>query len=144
MVTRRWIPLIGAFAAGILMAVQGRLNGGLSTFVGSGIEAALVNFSSGLVILVFIVLLVPSVRRGVVRIPAAIRVGELNRWQILGGLIGGTVVAVQSIAVPIVGVAVFTVAAVAGQSANSLLLTKLALARRVNNRSLGIGRFQPF
>ena len=123
----RWVHLIGAFAAGILMAVQGRLNGGLSTFIGSGIEAALVNFSSGLVILLFIVLLVPSVRRGVVRIPAAIRVGELNRWQILGGLIGGAVVAVQSIAVPIVGVAVFTVAAIAGQSANSLFVDKVGL-----------------
>lgn len=77
--TRRWISLISAFTAGIFIALQGRLNGGLSMLIGNGFEAALVNFGSGLVILVFIVLLVPSVRRGVVRIPAAIRDGELNR-----------------------------------------------------------------
>ena len=127
MVTRRWIPLIGAFAAGTVIAVQGRLNGGLSTFIGNGVEAALVSFGSGLVILVFIVLLVPSVRRGVARIPAAIRVGELNRWHILGGLIGGAVIGIQSIAIPIVGVAVFTVAVVAGQSTNSLFVDKVGL-----------------
>ena len=127
MVTRRWIPLIGAFAAGTVIAVQGRLNGGLSTFIGNGVEAALVSFGSGLVILVFIVLLVPSVRRGVARIPAAIRVGELNRWHVLGGLIGGAFIGVQSIAIPIVGVAVFTVAVVAGQSTNSLFVDKVGL-----------------
>ena len=127
MATRRWIPLVSAFTAGIFIALQGRLNGGLSMFIGNGFEAALVNFGSGLVILVFIVLLVPSVRRGVVRIPAAIREGELNRWQILGGLIGGAFIGVQSIAIPIVGVAVFTVAVVAGQSTNSLFVDKVGL-----------------
>ena len=69
----------------------------------------------------------PSIRAGVVRVPGAVRSGELAWWQVLGGILGGFFVGVQTAAVPVLGVAVFTVAVVAGQSSNSLVVDRVGL-----------------
>ncbi len=110
-----------------MMALQSRINGQLSAVLGSGLEAAVFSFGSGLVIVLVLLVIFPSIRRGVARIPQAIRTGELAWWQILGGLLGGFFVAVQSASVPAVGVAVFTVAVVAGQSTSSLFVDRAGL-----------------
>jgi transporter family-2 protein len=51
----------------------------------------------------------------------------LRWWQCLGGLSGAFLVAMQSITVAVIGVAVFTVAVVAGQAASSLVVDRLGL-----------------
>ena len=124
---RRVAPILASFAFGLLSALQSGINGELSVFLGNGIEAALVSFSVGLMLLLCLCLLLPSVRVGMTRIPAAVRERKLAWWQLLGGLIGGLFVGVQAATVPLVGVAIFTVAVVAGQSANSLLVDRIGL-----------------
>lgn len=68
-----------------------------------------------------------KVRAGIGRILAQIRTGEFPRWQILGGILGGFFVGVQTSAVPVIGVALFSVAVVAGQSVNSLVVDRIGL-----------------
>ena len=123
----RVVPLVASVIAGVLTAVQARINGQLAVEVGNGLEAAVYSFGSGLVVMTVIVLAVPSIRAGVGRVPQAIRAGELKWWQALGGVLGGFFVGVQTAVVPLLGVAVFTVAIVAGQSTNSLVVDRIGL-----------------
>ncbi|MBK9738070.1 MAG: DMT family transporter [Actinobacteria bacterium] len=127
MVVRRSVPFIATFIVGCLTAVQARMNGQLAVAVGDGLEAAVFSFGSGLVLVTIIAIVFPRIRHGVARIPGAIASGELAWWQILGGVMGGFFVGVQSATVPLLGVAVFSVATVAGQSSNSLLVDRAGL-----------------
>jgi bacterial/archaeal transporter family-2 protein len=123
----RAVPIAASFVVGTLTAVQARVNGQLAVELHNGLEAAVYSFGSGLVVLAVMVAFVPSIRAGVVRVPAAIRSGDLAWWQVLGGILGGFFVGVQTAAVPVLGVAVFTVAVVAGQSSNSLVVDRIGL-----------------
>jgi transporter family-2 protein len=66
-------------------------------------------------------------RDGLRRVASGVREGALRWWQVLGGVLGGYFVAVQSATVPTLGVAIFMVAIVAGQSANSLVVDRVGL-----------------
>lgn len=94
---------------------------------GSGVLAAVISFGSGLLVLSVMLAVMPGMRAGLAAVVRAVRAGALKRWQVLGGLLGGTFVAVQAITVPVVGVAVFAVAVVAGQSTNSVLVDAAGL-----------------
>jgi len=118
---------VTALTVGALTALQSRVNGELADMTDSGLQAALVSFGSGWILLSVILLATPSVRRGLADVGHAVRVGTLRWWQVLGGLLGGFFVAVQSATVPVVGVAIFTVAVVAGQVSNSLVVDRVGL-----------------
>lgn len=139
MVGRRLLPLFGGFVVGSLTAMQARANGELSNYAGNGIEAALMNFGSGLVIVSALVIFLPSVRLGLWSTIRAIKAGKLKWWHLLGGVVGGLFVAVQSTVVPMIGVAIFTVAVVAGQSANSLVVDRIGLGP-AGRKPITIGR----
>ena len=123
----RSVPFIATFAVGCLTALQARMNGQLAIETGDGLEAALYSFGTGLILASVLAVAIPSIRQGLARLPRAIRSGELAWWQILGGVLGGFFVGVQSATVPTLGVAVFLVAVVAGQSSNSLLVDRVGL-----------------
>lgn len=145
---RPWGPWTAAVAVGMLTAVQSRINGELSHVLDHPVQAAAVSFGSGLVLLTVALAVSRRMREGLRGIARSLRDGTLRRWQVLGGLLGGTFVAVQATAVPAVGVAVFTVAVVAGQSANSIVVDRMGLgpagrqpvtARRVISAAIAIG-----
>lgn len=121
----RSLALLGAFACGALLALQSRLNGTLSEHSGRPIMAALWSFGSGLVILTVLLATMPRVRAAALDIPAAVRDGRLRWFQCLGGLIGGLFVAVQTFSVPLIGVAIFSVAALAGQTLSGVGVDRL-------------------
>ncbi len=121
------LALVGSACGGILLSLQGRMNGELATVTGEPVEAAMWSFGTGLLVLTALVLTVPAVRAGLRRIRGALRDGSLRRWQILGGLSGGLFVATQSYAVPILGVAVFTIAVVAAQTGNALVADRFGI-----------------
>jgi bacterial/archaeal transporter family-2 protein len=121
---RRVLGIGLALVGGALLAVQARINGELGERIGDGVFAALVSFGSGLVILVVATALAPGMRRGVTNIVAAVRVGDLRWWQLAGGTCGAYLVTCQGLTVGTIGVAVFTVAVVGGQSASGLLVDR--------------------
>ena len=116
-----------ALVVGALTALQSRLNGELSAITGNGIESAVVSFGSGWILLSVLLIALRPVRNGVAQVIAALRERTLRPWQVMGGFLGAFFVCVQSVTVPIVGVAIFTVAVVAGQSANSLVVDRVGL-----------------
>ncbi|RKN43428.1 DMT family transporter [Micromonospora endolithica] len=113
-----------AVASGVAVAVQSRINGELGVRLDDGIAAAVVSFGIGLLVLLVLVPATPGGRRGLVALRAALRDGSLRPWQCLGGVCGAFLVATQGLTVGTLGVAVFTVAVVAGQSGSSLLVDR--------------------
>lgn len=113
-----------AIIVGALTAYQSRVNGELSVATGNGVQAALVSFGSGWLILIVLLIAAARYRDGLRRVISAVREGRMPWWQVTGGIFGGFFVGVQSVTVPLIGVAVFTVAVVAGQSGSSLLVDR--------------------
>ncbi|GAA2797241.1 DMT family transporter [Crossiella cryophila] len=121
------LGLLGAAGIGVLIVLQSRLNGELGRRMQDGIGAALISFGSGLLLVVALVLVLVGSRRATRRVGAALRTGELRWWQTLGGLCGALLVFSQGVAVAALGVAVFTVAVVAGQALSSLAVDRAGL-----------------
>jgi len=109
------------------LAVQGRVNGQLGYQLHDGVFAALISFSVGSVLLLAVLPILPAARAGVGRLRRTLRTGELRPWQILGGTCGAFLVTTQGLTVSILGVAVFTVAVVAGQIVSSLPVDRAGL-----------------
>lgn len=120
------MALVAAMLGGILVTAQSRMNGELSRTIEAPIQAAVYSFGSGLLLLTAL-LVVPRIRAGIGRIRDALRDGRLRWWQCLGGMGGALFVAVQTYAVPMIGVAIFTVATVAGQTGNGLVVDRLGI-----------------
>ena len=116
-----------AVLSGVALAVQSRINGELGARLGDGVLAALISFGGGLLLLLVLVPLIPRARAGVRLLRAAVRGGDLRFWQCLGGFGGASLVAAQGLTVGALGVAVFTVAVVAGQTGSSLLADRAGL-----------------
>jgi transporter family-2 protein len=98
--------------------------GQLGAALGDGVVAALVSFSVGLGILVPVVLGSRDGRRAVRRFGVALRERRLRVWQCLGGVGGALYVTTQGLTASVLGVAVFTVAVVAGQVVSSLVVDR--------------------
>ncbi|MFF3857406.1 DMT family transporter [Micromonospora sp. NPDC002575] len=126
-VARRIAGVGLATAAGVTVAVQSRINGELGVRLADGIAAAVVSFGLGLLVLLVLVPAIPAGRRGLATLRAALADGSLRPWQCLGGACGALFVAAQGLTIGALGVAVFTVAAVAGQSGSSLLVDRAGL-----------------
>lgn len=123
------IPLM--VVVGAMVAVQSELNGRLATGLGGGVRggaaAAAISFGTGLVVLLALVALAPGPRAGVRRIASAARSGDLRPWHLLGGVGGAALVASQGLSVGAIGVALFTVSMVAGQTTGGLLVDRIGL-----------------
>jgi transporter family-2 protein len=109
------------------LAVQGRINGQLGHQLHDGVLAALISFSVGSVLLLAALPILPAARAGVRRLREAVRTMALRPWQLLGGTCGAFLVTMQGLTVSILGVAVFTVAVVAGQIVSSLPVDRAGL-----------------
>jgi transporter family-2 protein len=116
-----------AALSGILIALQARANGELSHQLGNGLQAALVSFGSGLIIIVLISLFSPSIKEGIRNLRRAVQEKKIARWKLFAGMLGGTWVAVQTHIVPLIGVAIFSVASIAGQATASLIVDRIGL-----------------
>jgi transporter family-2 protein len=110
-----------------MIAVQARVNGELSHQLGNGIEAALISFGSGLLIIAVIALFSPQIKLGMNNLRSALAVKEIPHWMLFAGALGGTFVAIQTHIVPFIGVAIYSVASIAGQTAISLGVDRMGL-----------------
>lgn len=126
-------PLVGyslAFLGGFVTVAQARVNGGLAEQLGNGIVAAAVNFVVGLSLVVGIVLFSSRARVGITKVLTAFRKRRLSWWVFTGGIFGAFFVAIQASSVPVIGVALFSVALVSGQTISSLLIDRWAIGTR--------------
>ncbi|GAB3578001.1 DMT family transporter [Calidifontibacter terrae] len=121
------IALIAAFVCGALLALQSRLNGIVAGHTGQPLVAALWSFGSGLMVLTVALAFSARLRQGARNIRLALRDHRLRWWQCLGGVCGGLLVAVQAWSVPLVGVAIFSVGVVGGQTLNALAVDRFGL-----------------
>lgn len=116
-----------AALSGALIALQARANGELSHRLDNGLQAALVSFSSGLLIILLITPFSPHIKEGIRNLRVAISRKEIARWKLFAGALGGSFVAIQTQIVPLIGVAIYSVASIAGQTAMSLVVDRIGL-----------------
>lgn len=119
------VALGGAVIVGVLTAIQARINGQLGLRIGDGFVAAVISFGSGLIALVVLSMALPSGRRGFGALVRGIRSRSIPWWMLGGGLAGALTVATQGLAVAVIGVSLFTVGVVAGQTLNGLILDRI-------------------
>src|SRR5690625_2278918 len=129
-----WLAALLAACTGATVPLQSRVNGELGDRLADPVSAALVSFGGGLAVLVVVATVLPRVRRGLRRLPGAVRRRELPPGYLLAGTVGGLLVLTQSAVVAVVGVAVFTVAVVAGQTVSGLLTDAVGFAQDVRRR----------
>lgn len=131
MVTSRkvplWLALVFAMVCGAGVALQSRINGELGRRLDDGFTAAVISFGSGLLILCVAMAIAPAGRRGLARVVGALRGGELRWWYVCGGAAGAFLVLSQGITAAVLGVALFTVSVVAGQTVSGLVLDRVGL-----------------
>lgn len=125
---RRAIAGIAAAGVGMLLAVQARINGTLGDRLGDGVTAGVVSFGVGFVVLLLVAAATPAARRGARRVARSVRsAGGLRPWECLGGVCGGYLVFAQGTAAALIGVALFTIAVVAGQVLSGMVVDRLGL-----------------
>jgi transporter family-2 protein len=120
------LEALAAFS-GIMIALQSRANGELSHRMDNSIQAAFVSFSTGLIVLLIIAFFSEQVRQGMRNLKAALATGAIPAWQVPAGVLGGLFVALQTQVVPLIGVAIYAVASIAGQTAVSLFVDRIGL-----------------
>lgn len=116
-----------AALSGVMIAMQARVNGELSHRLDNGLQAALVSFGSGLLIIAIITPFSGQIKEGIINLRGAIARKEIARWKLFAGALGGSFVAIQTQIVPLIGVAIYSVASIAGQTAMSLLVDRIGL-----------------
>ncbi|HVX44247.1 MAG TPA: DMT family transporter [Mycobacteriales bacterium] len=118
------VALIVAVASGALIAVQARINSELGSDLDQPLLASVISNGGGLVVLVAAYLLRRRTRENLRR---ALGSG-LPWWRFLGGAFGAVLVAGGPLLVPTLGVALFTVGMVAGQTAGGIGVDRVGLA----------------
>ncbi|TLP78890.1 DMT family transporter [Nesterenkonia sphaerica] len=113
--------------AGMAIPGQGRVNAALAAETGDPYLAALLSFAIGFVVIYVIAFLTPAGRRTMARVRPAIRSGAVKWWYLLAGCVGGYFVLTQTLTIGMIGVAVFTVAVVTGQTVGGLVWDRVGL-----------------
>ena len=121
----RCIAIAGAVLIGVLTAAQARINGVLGVELGDGLVAALISFMTGLTIAGTLSIVLPSGRAGARALWAGLRERTIPWWMVAGGAAGALTVATQGLTVAVIGVALFSVGIVAGQTVSGLFLDRV-------------------
>jgi transporter family-2 protein len=95
--------------------------------MGDSLEAAIVSFTTGLLFVTLISLSRRQNRVAFGDIFKAVKTKQMKPWTLGAGVLGASFVAMQTHVVPIAGVALFTVASLAGQTGISLWVDRLGL-----------------
>ncbi|WP_460799791.1 DMT family transporter [Microbacterium sp. GXF0217] len=120
-----FVAIGGAVSIGAMTAIQARINGVLGVRLGDGVVAGLVSFSSGLLLLAVLVAALPAGRAGMARLWFGIRSRTVPVWMLLGGACGALTVTTQGLTAAVLGVSLFTVGVVAGQTLHGLILDRI-------------------
>ncbi len=121
------VALGGAASVGILTAIQARVNGVLGAQLDNGVVAGLVSNGTGVILLLVVVAFLPMGREGLRRLVHGLRARTVPLWMLVGGVCGGLTVMTQGLTAGLLGVSLFTVGVVAGQTLNGLILDRLGV-----------------
>jgi transporter family-2 protein len=116
-----------AALSGVMIAMQTRANGELSIRLDNGLQAAFISFSTGWILIAAISLFNPGIKSGIKNLGRAVRAKEIAPGILFAGVLGGTFTATQTQIVPFLGVALYSVASIAGQSGTSLVVDRIGL-----------------
>jgi len=127
--SRRILVMAGCttFLAGAGMNVQVRMNAELVIGGAQPIGVALANMAIQLISVVIVVLTWPTARASVRTLLLKLRLRQIPPWQLTGGIFGALMITSMGVVSPLLGVAVFAVCIVAGQTVSSLLVDRLGL-----------------
>jgi transporter family-2 protein len=120
--------VLAAFVGGIGGAAQSRVNAALAGRLHDGVAAALVSNLTALLLVSVAVAVAPSARAGLRVVGSRLRQGSLRLWECVGGACGALYVASQGVSAGVLGLAVFTVAVVAGQTGGGLAVDRAGIA----------------
>ena len=119
--TERAAPAVAiALGAGVLGAIQPKINAVLGTRMDSALVASFVNFTVALALVGVALALRPATRRRLAELPT----WPVPRWTLTAGLGGAVIVLAGAVAVETIGVAIFSVAFFAGQITFGLLVDR--------------------
>lgn len=119
--------LPAALLGGMMGAVQSRINARLAAEVDDGFTAATISFGTGLLILLVVFVLSAPLRARAAAFGRDLRSGAFAWPLALGGLGGATFVLGQTLSVGLLGVALFIVCVVAGQTVTGLVVDRIGL-----------------
>lgn len=123
--------VVGAVAAaigmGALVAIQSRLNGELGQRLDDGVVAALISFGSGWVVLAIVLAVWRPGRRGLGLVLTEVRHRRIPWWYLVGGAAGSFLVISQGVTAATLGVALFTVGTVCGQTVSASVVDRVGL-----------------
>lgn len=122
-----WAALIGSGLAGMLVAGQSRINGGLSQHIDNAYVTAAYSFGSGLIVIAVVMACSPRAKQGWRELVAEVRAGRFPWWALFGGTGGALFVLSQGLIATVIGVALFTVGIVAGQVLGGLAMDRVGL-----------------
>lgn len=123
-----------AVAAGGLIPVQARINGQLGSRLDDGLAAAAVSFCVGLALLGLLAVASGTLRGGLGRLRSAVLLGRVPRRYLAAGALGASLALAQSTTALATGLAVFTVAVIAGQTVSGLLVDACGVGGRPRQR----------
>lgn len=118
----RVLAIAAALVAGVFVAIQARLNGELGLELDDGVGAALYSFTSGWILIALFTFFSKDARAGLKRIIPLLKSGQMPLWVISGGAFGGFLVMTQGLVAGSLGIALFTVAVVAGQGISGIMI----------------------
>lgn len=118
------LAVVAAVAVGMLVAFQSRINGELGARVGDGPLAALITFVAALIVLLLVLPFWRPGRTGLGIVARELRSGSLPWWYLAGGAGGALFVLTQTVTVALLGIALFTVATVSGQTISGLIIDR--------------------
>lgn len=121
------VAILVAVTCGLGMAVQARVNGELSVQIQNGPLAAFISFGTGLIIMVIAMAFSRAGRRGIGEVRSAIQERRIPWFWVLGGLGGAYLILSQGLVAATLGVALFSVGVVAGQTLSALVIDRRGL-----------------
>ncbi|MEH0111424.1 DMT family transporter [Tersicoccus sp. MR15.9] len=116
------VGVLLAIVAGMCFALQSRITGAVAAQLHDGFAAAALSFGFGAVLMVIGVAVIPAGRRALGRLRGGLREANPPVWYLVAGAIGASVVLAQGVTIGVLGVAIFTIALVAGQTISGILV----------------------
>lgn len=117
MLLKLLFPLL-ALIAGMAVAVQGQINGGLGKRIGV-IEGSFFSFALGTLFLLFVLIFFGNGQISAVT--------TVPKWQLIGGILGAFFIIVQVLVVPKIGVSTTLLAIIVGQIILSVVIDHFGL-----------------